>query len=86
MPKIFDRDGNEIGDFDISEKQQKILEADEEIVVLFHTPQLFRSLLGERTGSFMLRRNGPHIVAADVGSVKKYADMLRAVKAAREQP
>lgn len=86
MPKIFDRDGNEIGDFDISEKQQKILEADEEIVILFHTPQLFRSLLGERTGSFMLRKIGARIVAKDAGSVVKYAEMLRAVKAAREHP
>jgi len=44
---IFDGDGNEIADLDISEKQTKILELGEEVVLLFHTPQLLRSLLGE---------------------------------------
>jgi hypothetical protein len=82
--QVFDRDGNEIADFEISEKQQKLLELGEEIVVLFHTPQLFRGLLGERSGSFMLRKIGARIIAMDDGSVRKYADMLRAVKQARE--
>jgi len=84
--QVFDHDGNELADFEISEKQQKILEADEEIVILFHTPQMFRGLLGERNGSFTLRKIGARVVAADDGSVKKYADMLRAVQAARAQP
>lgn len=84
MPQIFDRDGNEIADFIISAKQEKVLEQGEEIVVLFHTPQLLRSRLGERTGSFTLRKIGTHIVAMDTGSVRKYADMLQAVKKERE--
>jgi len=83
---IFDGDGNEIADIEISEKQTKILELGEEVVLLFHTPQLLRSLLGERTGSFMLKKIGARITAMDAGSVKKYADMLRAVKQAREHP
>jgi len=83
---IFDGDGNEIAEFEVSEKQTKILELGEEVVLLFHTPQLFRSLLGERTGSFMLKKIGARVVARDVGSVKKFADMLRAVKQAREHP
>ena len=81
---IFDGDGNEIADIEISEKQTKILELGEEVVLLFHTPQLLRSLLGERTGSFTLKKIGARITAMDAGSVKKYADMLRAVKKARE--
>ena len=83
---IFDGDGNEIADIEISEKQTKILELGEEVVLLFHTPRMFRELLGERTGSFMLKKIGPRVVAIDGGSVKKYADMLRAVKQAREHP
>ena len=84
--KVFDRDGNELADLAISEKQQNILEANEKIVVLFHTPQLFRGLLGERTGSFMLRKIDDRIVATDTASVAKYAELMRAVKAVREQP
>jgi len=86
MPKIYDRDGNEIAEIDISEKQQKVLELGEEIVMLFHTPQLFRSLLGERTGSFMLRKIGTRVVALDDGSVRKYAEMIHAVREARAHP
>ena len=81
---IFDGDGNEIADIEISEKQTKILELGEEVVLLFHTPQLLRSLLGERTGSFTLKKIGARVIAMDADSVKKYADMLRAVKKARE--
>jgi len=83
---IFDGDGNEIADIEVSEKQTKILELGEEVVLLFHTPQLLRSLLGERTGSFVLKKIGTRVVAIDGDSVKKYADMLRAVKQAREHP
>lgn len=84
--QVFDGDGNELADFEISEKQQNLLELGEEIVVLFHTPQLFRSLIGERNGAFTLRKVGDHIVAPDAGIVSKYVDMLRAVKQAREHP
>jgi len=83
---IFDGDGNEIADLDISEKQTKILELGEEVVLLFHTPQLLRSLLGERTGSFMLKKIGTRVVAIDADSVKKYAALVHAVKQAREHP
>ena len=83
---IFDGDGNEIAEIEISEKQQKILELGEEIVMLFHTPQLFRHLLGERTGSFMLKKIGARVIAGDAGSVRKYAEMIHAVREARAHP
>ena len=40
MPKIYDRDGNEIAEFDLSPKMLAALEADEEIAMIFHTPQM----------------------------------------------
>ena len=68
MPMIFDGDGNEIADIPLSEKQQRRARAGEEIVVIYHTPQMLRYLLGEHSGSVhaaQARRS--HIVAADAG-------------------
>ena len=85
MPMIFDRDGNELADIPLSEKNQHVLDHDEEIVILYHTPQMLRHILGEKSGSFMLRKLGEHIVAADVVGLRAYADLQRAIKVAREQ-
>ena len=83
MPKVFDRDGNEIADFPLSPRHEQALKAGEEITMLFHTPQLHRSLLGEVSGSFTLQKIGERVVALDPGSVKKYAAIQRGVKKAR---
>ena len=84
MPMIFDRDGNELADIQLSEKNQHVLDHDEEIVIIYHTPQMLRYVLGEKSGTFTLRKRGNHIVAADVVSLRAYADLQRAIKVARE--
>ena len=84
MPKIYDDLGNEIADIPLSEKQQTVLEAGEEIVVFYHTPQLLRSVLGQQDGKFVLTKTGDQFKASDVLALKKYADLQRAIKAVRE--
>ena len=85
MTMIFDGDGNELADIALSEKQQSVLDHDESIIVIYHTPQMLRHILGERSGSFMLRKRGDHIVAAAPDNLRAYADLQRAIKVAREQ-
>ena len=87
MPKIYDRDGNEIAEFELSPKMLAALEADEEIAMIFHTPQLHHGTLGHQSGSFTLRKIGDRIVAFDAGTVRKFAGIQTAVKRAmRERP
>ena len=85
MPMIFDRDGNEIADIPLSDKQQAVLDHDEEIVVIYHTPQLLRFVLGEQSGTFTLRKRGDHITAGDADGLRAYADLQKRIKAAWEQ-
>ena len=85
MPMIFDRDGNELADIPLSEKNQHVLNHDEEIVILYHTPQMLHHILGEKSGSFTLRKTGDHIVATDVVGLRAYAALQRAIKVAQEQ-
>lgn len=84
MTGIFDRDGNEIGQVEISHKQQAVLDAGEEIVVIYHTPQLLRHIIGEKSGTFVLRMVGPHVVAQDAAAIKRYIALQVAIKKARE--
>ena len=84
MSAIFDDNGTELADITLSEKQQTILDAGENIVVLYHTPQLLRAVLGEQNGSFTLTKgSNDSIVTSDPVSLKKYADLQRAIKAAQ---
>lgn len=84
MTMIFDDDGNEIADIALSEKQQSVLDHDEDIIVLYHTPQMLRYILGERSGSFLLHKHGDRIIAAAPDNLRAYADLQRAIRAARE--
>jgi DNA-binding winged helix-turn-helix (wHTH) protein len=85
MTAIYDGNGNEIADIGLSDKQRALLEADEEIVLIYHTPQTLRYLLGEHSGSFVLRKKLAQIVVSDVDRLRAFADLQRAIKAAREQ-
>jgi hypothetical protein len=85
MTMIFDGDGNELADIALSEKQQAVLEHHEDIIVIYHTPQMLRYVLGEKSGTFMLRKRGDRIMTAAPDNLRAYADMQRAIKAAREQ-
>lgn len=86
MPKIFDCDGNELADIPLSEKQCALLEAGENVVTIYHTPQMLRHVLGQCNGTFTLTKQQDRIVVNDVPSLRAYADMQRAVKQAREHP
>jgi hypothetical protein len=85
MDKIYDSDGTVIGSIALSDKQQTLLEAGEDIVVIYHTPQLLRSLLGERNGSFMLRKDGERVVTTTTAAVKEFMAIQAGVAAARAQ-
>lgn len=84
--KIFDRDGTEIADFPLSEKMQAAIDADEEVTMIFHTPQMLHGTLGHQSGSFTLRKIGARVVALDAGTVRKFAAIQTAVgRAMRER-
>ena len=85
MPMIFDRDGNEIADIPLSDKQRAVIDHDDEIVVIYHTPQLLRFVLGKQSGTFTLRKIGEHITAGDADRLRAYADLQKRIKAAWEQ-
>ena len=85
MTAIHDGDGNEIADINLSDKQRALLEADEEIVLIYHTPQTLRSLLGEQNGSFVLRKKLSQIIVNNADRLRAFADLQRAIRAVREQ-
>jgi hypothetical protein len=84
MPDVFDGDGNVIGEIPLSVKQLALLESGEEISVIYHTPQLLRYLLGERSGSFSLHRNAERFITREPAAVKHFAELQKAIKHARE--
>ena len=68
----------------LSDKQQAVLETGEEIVVIYHTPQMLRYVLGEKSGTFILRKAATdHRARCRV--LRRYAELQRAIKAARER-
>jgi hypothetical protein len=85
MTMIFDRDGHEIDDIPLSDKQREVLDLDEEIVVIYHTPQLLRYMLGEHTGTFSLRLQDGHVTAADAAALRAYATLQKRIKVAWER-
>lgn len=85
MDTIYDSDGTELGGITLSDKQQALLDAGEEICVIFHTPQLMRSQLGEQSGSFLLSRSGDKIVTSTPDPFKQYAKMQAAIANVRKQ-
>ena len=84
MAMIHDGDGNEVADIALSVKQQAVLATGEEIVVIYHTPQTLRHLLGDKSGTFTLLKVGDKTIVRDAKVLRRYADLQRAIKAARE--
>jgi hypothetical protein len=78
---VYDGDGNELGDVPLSENQQRALDAGGKVSVLYHTPQLLRNILGQRSGSFMLYKQGDRAVALTSNSVKEFLELQAAMKA-----
>jgi hypothetical protein len=82
--KIFDDGGTEIGEIELSYKMSHVLDAGQAIVVIYHTPQLLRHILGEQNGTFTLNKVGDVVVAKDVAGLKRYAALQVAIGKARE--
>jgi hypothetical protein len=80
---VYDGDGNKLGDVPLSETQQRALDAGSKVSVLYHTPQLMQNMLGRRSGSFMLYKEGERVVALTSSSVKEFLDIQAALKSAR---
>lgn len=85
MDAIYDSDGNEVGSMPLSDKQRATIETGAEIVVIYHTPQMLRSLLGERNGSFMLRKDGNRVVTTSTAAVKDFMAIQAGIAAAKAQ-
>jgi len=85
MTIIRDGDGNEIADIALSEKQCALLDAGENVVLIYHTPQMLRHLIGEQSGSFILGKRGEDVFTPAPDNLRAYAKLQRAIKIAREQ-
>jgi len=83
MPEIYDADGNELGLISLTERQQAVLDAGGSIDVLYHTPQLMRTVFGTRSGVFSLHQDGDRLLTSTPAAVKDYAQLRAAVAAAK---
>jgi hypothetical protein len=84
MADVFDPDGNALGDVALSDKLADLIERGERAVMIYHTPQLLRYVLGERKGTFTLRKAAGHIMSDEPDAVKDYIALQRAIQAARD--
>ena len=86
MTDIFDKDGNNIGDIELSEKQQRILNTDQaEVVMIYHTPQMLRGIIAPQNGSFVLRRLNARVEVDRPNVLQDYVRMRRAIVKAQEE-
>ena len=83
MSIIHDSDGKEMGDIELSVKQKAMLDAGEEIVVIFRTPQTMRHVIGDEQGTLVLHKDGDRTIVRDAQMLRCYAKLQRTVKAAR---
>jgi hypothetical protein len=78
---VHDADDNELGEFPVSEKQQAVLDAGGEFEVLYHTPQLLRSTLGDHSGKFSLHQDGDRLVTTTPEPFKQFVQLRQAIDA-----
>lgn len=86
--EIFDSNGNLLASIPVSHKLLAILATGAEVTMIFHTPQLLRHKLGERTGSVTLRQliPGTRVVTTQPGPVRAFAELQAAIRAAKQVP
>ena len=86
--EIFDNNGNSLASIPVSEKLLKILATGAEVTMIFHTPQLLRGFIGERSGSVTLRQliPGTRVITTQPGPVRALAELQAAVRAAKQVP
>jgi len=84
MFKIYGEEGGVLGTLYLTEKQQKILDSGEQLVVIYHTPQLLQNMLGNRSGSVVLVKSGEEIRTKTPAATRQFLDLQASIKAARE--
>jgi hypothetical protein len=82
--KVYDPDGNELGEFTLSDRQQEALSGGGAITVMYHTPQLLHSVLGTQQGKFDLYFEDDHLTTDTPAVFRQYLDLRAAVDAARK--
>lgn len=81
MDTIYDGQGNELGKVRLTEKQLAALDDGGSINVLYHTPQLMHSVLGQRSGSFPLMKEGDRLLTTKPTAVKEFLEIQAAIAA-----
>jgi len=84
MFKIYGDDGEVLGTLALTERQQAILDKGEQLVVIYHTPQLLQHLLGTRSGSIVLVKDGEQIKTMTLQATRDFINLQASIKAARE--
>ena len=79
---VFDDDGHELGDIELSEKSAALLESDAEVTIHFHTPQMLRFKLGEHNFSFTLRKLGTRATTRDGELLRRYIRLQHEIRLA----
>ncbi len=81
MADVYDANGNLLGNFILSEKEQQFLATGAPITRIFHTPQLAREL-GDISGKFTLViGEGGRITASDPAQVQLFIQLRAAIDA-----
>ena len=75
MHDIYNSDGELIAAIPLSERSLELLDAGSAVTIQYHTPIMARGTLGERSGQFVLSKQGEQITADDPKQVASYADL-----------
>ena len=77
---VFDDDGAEIGDIELSETVAALLERDAEVTVHFHTPRMMVYELGAHNFTFTLRKLGGRATSHDGEQLRSYIRLQRDIR------
>jgi len=84
MIDVYDEDGNQIGQHDLSEQQATVLGKLGRLTVFYHTPQLMRHKLGNLAGSFTFYTSGDRVIAFDPKAFGEFQRLQAAINAMQE--
>ncbi len=83
MEQIYDRNGDPLAIVPVSERMLDILDTGEEMTIIYHTPQLLRDRLGNRSGNFVLYKVGDQIRVTDQKPFLEFVQIQAGVEAAQ---
>ena len=83
MEQIYDRNGDPLAIVPVSERMLDILDTGEEMTIIYHTPQLLRDRLGNRSGNFVLYKMGGQIRVTDPKPFLEFVQIHAGVEAAQ---